>query len=105
MLIMLRHSLAKLVLAAGLATVAGSVGAQENSRTAALVDGHGRGETAKVCTLCHSAAEFAGERLTRTGWALVISSMIDEYGMPEPDPAVRDIVLTYLSTQFGSQAD
>ncbi len=32
-----------------------------------------------------------------------MSTMVDEYGMEAPDVAVQEIVLTYLSEQFGPE--
>ncbi len=96
--------LVRLVLAVLLVCGPASLGrAQEvASRAAGLVDGHGRTETAEVCTACHAAGQFSGQRLSRNGWALVISTMIDEYEMSEPEDSIRDTILTYLSTHFGS---
>ena len=83
---------------------AAPVFAQDAGRTAPLIDAPGSAETAALCTACHYAAQFAGERLDHTDWAFVMSTMASEYGMPEPDETLRQTVLTYLSTHFGPDA-
>lgn len=78
---------------------------QNSDRVGGLVEGEGRAETAATCTRCHSAGQFAGEKLSREDWQMVMSTMIDEYGMPVPGDVARNKMLDYLSLYFGPELE
>jgi cytochrome c len=63
--------------------------------------GPGQLETGTQCNACHSLALVKQQKLTRDRWDQLLSWMVSEQGMPEPDPARRELMLEYLATHFG----
>lgn len=66
-----------------------------------LVDGKGAEETYYACTGCHSDMLVAQQGLSRERWNELIDWMIDEQGMPEIESEERELILEYLSTNYG----
>ncbi len=59
-----------------------------------LVDGY--------CTACHSIRIVMQQRADRARWDELLTWMVKKQGMPEINPADREQVLTYLSTEFNN---
>lgn len=66
-----------------------------------LAPGRGREEVFYQCQPCHSLAIVKQQRLSRRVWDETLVWMVEEQGMPEPDPAERAAILDYLSTRLG----
>lgn len=66
-----------------------------------LAPGRGREEVFYQCQPCHSLAIVKQQRLSRRVWDETLVWMVEEQGMPEPDPAEREAILEYLSTRLG----
>lgn len=56
------------------------------------------------CSYCHSPFLIMQQRLSRERWDNMIRLMIEEKGMPEPDPADRQVILDYLARYFSGAA-
>ncbi len=54
------------------------------------------------CNYCHSPFLIMQQRLSRERWDAVIRLMVEEKGMPEPDPEDRQIILDYLARYFSA---
>ena len=52
------------------------------------------------CSYCHSPFLIMQQRLSRERWDGVVRLMVEEKGMPEPDPADRQVILNYLAQHF-----
>ncbi len=52
------------------------------------------------CSYCHSPFLIMQQRLSRERWDEVVRLMVEEKGMPEPDPADRQVILDYLAKYF-----
>jgi cytochrome c len=52
------------------------------------------------CSYCHSPFLIMQQRLSRERWDSIIRLMVEERGMPEPDPADRQVILDYLARYF-----
>lgn len=75
--------------------------AQEAEETPeVLPDGPGRDETFYACTPCHGSALMRAQGMTRAQWDATIDWMIERHGMPEMDPADRQLVLDYLAQHY-----
>lgn len=83
---------------AGAFLLATAAGAGEYGR---LVDGKGAEETYYACSGCHSEMLVVQQGLSRDRWNELIDWMIDEQGMPEIENAERELILDYLSTNYG----
>ena len=66
-----------------------------------LPPGAGQIETFANCTPCHSSMIIMQQRLNRATWDEVLTWMVDEKGMHEMQPEVREKVLDYLVSNFG----
>lgn len=66
-----------------------------------LVEGKGAEETFYACTGCHSDMLVVQQGLSRDRWNELIDWMIDEQGMPELESEERDVILDYLSKNYG----
>lgn len=76
--------------------------AAQDSEFGVLPMGKGVEETYYMCAACHSEKLVVQQGLTREGWDELITWMVDEQEMEEPDPEERKIVLDYLSTHFNT---
>ncbi len=83
---------------AGALFIATSASAGEYGR---FVDGKGAEETYYACTGCHSEMLVVQQGLSRERWDELIDWMIDEQGMPELDQDEREVILDYLSKNYG----
>lgn len=68
-----------------------------------LPEGEGRLETYQNCVACHSTAIIRQQNLSRRTWDEVLDWMVEEQGMWEMAPEVREAVLDYLAEQFGRE--
>ncbi len=59
-------------------------------------------ETAAYCTACHSLRIVMQQRQTRDGWDYLLTWMRDKQGMAEPFPEDRELLLDYLTREFGA---
>lgn len=66
-----------------------------------LPEGDGRLETYQNCLACHSSAIIRQQRLSRETWDEVLDWMVEQHGMWQMAPEVREQVLDYLAEQFG----
>jgi mono/diheme cytochrome c family protein len=66
------------------------------SREQDLKPGDGREIVAKHCLVCHDATLITTPQLTPSQWNRTITEMIEEQGMEEPTPEVRQTILEYL---------
>ena len=55
-----------------------------------------------ACTACHSVSTFRTQHLTAERWDYLLDWMVTDQGMAEPDPADRQIILSYLIAHFGA---
>ena len=63
--------------------------------------GKGREVVFGLCQACHSLAIVKQQGLSRASWDDTLKWMVEEQGMPELEPATRNLVLDYLSTHYG----
>lgn len=66
-----------------------------------LVDGKGAEATYYACTGCHSDMLVAQQGLSRERWDELIDWMIEEQGMAEIERGERELILDYLSRNYG----
>lgn len=62
--------------------------------------GEGRRETFAVCSACHSIKLVEQQGMTRGQWQETLSYMVDEQGMAELAPALRDRITDYLALAY-----
>ena len=68
-----------------------------------LPPGPGRDEVFYSCNACHSLKLVTQQGMSRERWDETLEWMVEEQGMAEiEDPVMRDRILDYLSTHFGS---
>ena len=68
-----------------------------------LPPGAGREEVFYTCNVCHSLMLVKQQGMSRSRWDETLDWMVEEQGMNDiEDAAVRDLILDYLSTHFGS---
>lgn len=70
-----------------------------------LPEGPGREEVFYNCGACHSLRTVTNQRLQRWRWDQLLTWMVEEQGMAEPDPETRAAILEYLVAQFGVEGD
>lgn len=63
--------------------------------------GPGQVEAGRLCGACHSLAIVKQQRLSRAAWDRLLTWMVQEQGMAEPEPERRALMLEYLVTHFG----
>ena len=68
-----------------------------------LPDGPGVEDTYYQCVACHSTAIIRQQSLTDARWDYLWTWMVEEQGMTEAEPEVRETILTYLKTHFSSE--
>ena len=66
-----------------------------------LVDGKGAEETYYACTGCHSEMLVVQQGLDRERWDELIDWMIEEQGMADLEKSERELILEYLSKNYG----
>ncbi len=65
-----------------------------------LAAGPGREEVYYICQACHSLAIVLQQRLTRASWEETLEWMVEEQGMPEPEPEELSAILDYLGSRL-----
>lgn len=68
-----------------------------------LPDAPGVEDTYYQCVACHSTAIIRQQHLTDARWDYLWGWMVEEQGMPEAEPEVRETILAYLKTHFSSE--
>ena len=68
-----------------------------------LKPGQGREIVARQCLVCHDATLITTPQLTLSQWNRVIGEMVEEQGMEEPMPEIRQAILEYLVETQGPQ--
>jgi len=66
-----------------------------------LPPGPGQEEVYYTCQPCHSLMIVVQQGLTRDSWDETLVWMVEEQGMPELEPAERDLILDYLAQNYG----
>ncbi|WP_198590308.1 cytochrome C-552 [Paracoccus zhejiangensis] len=68
-----------------------------------LPDAPGAEETYYQCTACHSTAIILQQRVTDARWDDLWQWMVEKQGMFDPEPAEKEVIMTYLKTHFSSE--
>ena len=68
-----------------------------------LPDAPGAEETFYQCTACHSTAIIRQQSVTDARWDDLWTWMVEKQGMFDPEPAEKEVILTYLKTHFSSE--
>ncbi|MBI1182531.1 MAG: hypothetical protein GC201_18470 [Alphaproteobacteria bacterium] len=63
---------------------------------------YGREETYYFCSPCHSVPLIKKARKTRDEWSATIDRILKEHPYEPLDPQTREIILDYLSKQYGA---
>jgi hypothetical protein len=64
---------------------------------------YGREETYYFCSPCHSDARIRAARKSREEWSATIDRILKQYPYEPLEPQEREIILDYLSRQYGPQ--
>lgn len=67
-----------------------------------LPDGHGRSETFGYCVACHSTAIIRRSQFSREQWDGLMDWMTEKHGMNRLEGELRETIVNYLATHFGS---
>ncbi len=62
--------------------------------------GVGRDETFYSCTACHGSSIVRQQGMSREQWSATIDYMVERHKMPEPDQALRALIVDYLAGAF-----
>jgi len=93
--------------------LAAPIGATEPERITNLADvpedfeyyplppGEGVDEVYFACIACHSLRTVTNGGYSRAVWDELLDWMVEDQGMMEPEPDIREILLEYLSTHIG----
>ena len=68
-----------------------------------LKPGDGSELVTEHCVVCHDATLITTPQLTRSQWNRVITEMVEDQGMEEPEPEIRQAILEYLVETQGPQ--
>ncbi len=71
---------------------------------AGLPPGEGREQVFYLCQACHSLKTVLQQRLSREVWDETLVWMIEEQGMPAPEPADYARLLDYLGSRLSLEA-
>ncbi len=85
--------------------LSGPAAAEAAPDLAGLPEGPGREAVYYTCRACHSEKQFTQQRMSRAAWDELITTMVEENGMAEPEPWARNIMLNYLAAHFGEAAE
>jgi len=66
-----------------------------------LPPGEGVDEVYYGCIACHSLRTVTNGAYSRAVWDELLDWMVDDQGMMEPEPDIRDVMLDYLATYIG----
>jgi len=64
--------------------------------------GPGQAEAGQLCNSCHSLAIVKQQRLSRSTWDKLLNWMVNEQGMAPQAPERRELILGYLTANFGA---
>ena len=84
-------------------TEAEAEGPAPNPEFGDLPDAPGAEETFYQCTACHSTAIIRQQSVTDARWDDLWTWMVEKQGMFDPEPAEKEVILTYLKTHFSSE--
>lgn len=95
---------AVVILIGGWGVLSPAVVAQADSQAdfEGLPEGPGREAVYFTCRACHSLQQFTPQRMSRDDWAVTIDRMIQVNKMAVPEPWAKTVMLSYLSTHFGT---
>lgn len=65
-------------------------------------EGPGREEAGYLCGACHSLRLVTQQGLSRSDWDETLDWMVEEQEMEPLESDERELILTYLSTHFGT---
>ncbi|MDX1581200.1 MAG: hypothetical protein R3360_06205, partial [Alphaproteobacteria bacterium] len=68
-----------------------------------LKPGYGREDTYYACVTCHSIHRIKRSFKTREEWAETLRWLEEERNVPPLEDDEREVVLTYLATQYGPE--
>ena len=71
---------------------------QDDEDFEGLPPGEGREDVFYTCQACHSLITVLQQRLYRDVWEETLEWMIEEQGMPQPEPDEYARILEYLGT-------
>jgi cytochrome c len=74
-------------------------------RYGGLPEGEGREAVYFTCRACHALEQFTDRRLSRDDWNNLLSEMVTDNGMAEPEPWARRLMLDYLAVNFPQNKD
>jgi cytochrome c len=63
--------------------------------------GPGQAEAGQLCNSCHSLTLVKQQKLPRRTWEKLLVWMVEEQGMAEQSPETLELILGYLSKNFG----
>ena len=66
-----------------------------------LPPGEGVDEVYYGCIACHSLRTVTNGGYSRRVWDELLDWMVEDQGMMDPEPDVREVMLDYLSTYLG----
>jgi hypothetical protein len=66
-----------------------------------LPPGEGVDEVYYGCIACHSLRTVTNGGYSRAVWDELLDWMVENQGMMEPEPDIREVMLDYLSTYIG----
>lgn len=70
-----------------------------------LPSGEGREAVYFTCRACHALDQFTDHQLSRTAWDGLITEMVSDNGMAEPEPWARTLMVGYLASYFGEKTE
>lgn len=73
----------------------------DNEDWLGLPPGEGREEVFYTCQACHSLKTVQQQGLSRDSWKDTLVWMVEEQGMPEPEPDEMKLILDYLDVYYG----
>ena len=78
--------------------------AEEEHEFAPLPPGEGAEEVYYNCSACHSLRTVTNGAFSRRVWDEILDWMVEDQGMWELEPEVREKILEYLSTHLGEDS-
>lgn len=77
---------------------------QETDKETGLIIATGFEEVKKTCTVCHSPMLITQNKADRDGWLEMIRWMQDKQGLWQLEPDLENVILDYLSANYGPTA-
>ncbi|MFL2770139.1 MAG: hypothetical protein ACJZ9F_03930 [Rhodospirillaceae bacterium] len=75
--------------------------AAESADLAVMAEGEAKDFVYLLCADCHSMQHVLAQGYTRSSWREALERMTLEFGMAELSKVETDLVLDYLSTNYG----